>query len=314
MFDKFNREIDYARISITDACNLRCLYCMPKGYKAQHHNFLTVEEINNITQALAKLGVKRVRITGGEPLIRQDVVEIIKNINEIDGIQDIGITTNGIFLSEKIDDLVKHGLKRVNISLDTLKHERFKKLTGGDLDKVLSGLNKAIDKGLVVKINVIPMKEINEDEISDFINLSKKLDIDVRFIELMPIGEAVKFKGVLKSDIMKFLDGTNIVRVVNNGGGPSEVYSIDGHAGRVGFISTMSHSFCSMCNRIRITSDGKIKTCLHNADEFDLRPYVNDIYALVEVMKNQIYNKYEKHNLLHDKITRSKRDMVRTGG
>ncbi|CDF58528.1 GTP 3',8-cyclase MoaA [Thermobrachium celere] len=314
MLDKFNREINYARISITDACNLRCLYCMPNGYIAKHYNFLTVDEIKNIVTALSRLGVKRIRVTGGEPLIRKDIIEIIKTINQVEGIDDIGITTNGILLGEKIQDLIKYGLKRVNISLDTLKEDRFKKLTGGDLKKVLDGLNKSIELGLVVKVNMIPIKGINDEEIIDFINITKHLNIDVRFIELMPIGEATKFKGVTKDDILKYLDGANIVKIENNGGGPSEVYRLNGHVGRVGFITTMSHSFCSRCNRVRITSDGKLKTCLHNPDEYDLRPYIDDVDKLTEVLRAGIYNKYERHTLLEDKISKSSRDMVRTGG
>ncbi|SHF26458.1 GTP 3',8-cyclase MoaA [Caloramator proteoclasticus] len=314
MLDKFNREINYARISITDACNLRCLYCMPNGYIAKHYNFLTVDEIKNIVTALAHLGVKRIRVTGGEPLVRQDILDIIGTINEVDGIEDIGITTNGILLGDKIFDLVENGLKRVNISLDSLKEDRFKKLTGGDLKRVLDGLNKALELGLVVKVNMIPIKDINDDEIVDFIEMTKNMNIDVRFIELMPIGEATRFTGVTKDDIMKYLEGANIVKIENNGGGPSEVYRLDGHIGRVGFITTMSHSFCSRCNRVRITSDGKLKTCLHNPDEYDLRPYIDDVDRLLEVLKMGIYNKYEKHTLLEDKISKSSRDMVRTGG
>ncbi|MCX7694703.1 MAG: GTP 3',8-cyclase MoaA [Caloramator sp.] len=314
MLDKFNREINYARISIIDACNLRCLYCMPNGYIAKHYNFLTVDEIKNIVTALAHLGVKRIRVTGGEPLIRRDIIDIIKTINEVDGIEDIGITTNGILLGEKIFDLVEYGLKRVNISLDSLKEDRFERLTGGDLKRVLDGLNKAVELGLVVKVNMIPIKGVNEDEIVDFIEMTKNMNIDVRFIELMPIGEATRFTGVTKDDIIKYLEGANIVKIENNGGGPSEVYRLDGHAGRVGFITTMSHSFCSRCNRVRITSDGKLKTCLHNPDEYDLRPYVEDVDRLIEVLKMGIYNKYERHTLLEDKISKSSRDMVRTGG
>lgn len=314
MLDKFNREINYARISITDACNLRCLYCMPNGYIAKHYNFLTVDEIKNIVTALSHLGVKRIRVTGGEPLVRQDILDIIRTINEVEGIEDIGITTNGILLGDKIFDLVENGLKRVNISIDSLREDRFKQLTGGDLKRVLDGLNKAVELGLVVKVNMIPIKDVNDDEIVDFIEMTKNMNIDVRFIELMPIGEATRFTGVTKDDIIKYLGGANIVKIENNGGGPSEVYRLDGHAGRVGFITTMSHSFCSKCNRVRITSDGKLKTCLHNPDEYDLRPYIDDLDRLIEVLKMGIYNKYERHTLLEDKISKSSRDMVRTGG
>lgn len=314
MEDRFNRNINYARISITDSCNLRCIYCMPDGYKPCDKKIITREEIKTIVEALASLGIKRIRLTGGEPLVRHDVVEIIGDIKSIKAIEDIGITTNGILLYDMIDGLKNAGLKRVNISLDSLKPETFKKITGGSLERVINSIEKCISKGIKVKINMVPIVGINDGEIEDFIRLTEKLDIDVRFIELMPIGPGVDYKGIKSDDIKKMLGELKMSRVENFGGGPSEVYKLDKHLGRIGFISPMTHNFCSQCNRIRITSDGKLKTCLHNADEIELLRYINDRDKLIEVLHDGIFSKYERHTMDKDKVSKSMRKMVGIGG
>lgn len=314
MDDRFNRNISYARISITDRCNLKCIYCMPDGYKPNDKRTITREEIKILVEALASLGIKRIRLTGGEPLIRKDIVGIISDINSIKGIEDIGITTNGMLLDNLIDDLVNAGLKRINISLDSLKEDTFRKITGGSVEKVIDSIEKCISKGLKIKINMVPIAGINDGEIEDFIKLTENLDVDVRFIELMPIGPGVNYAGIKSEDIKKLLDKSKIIRVENQGGGPSEVYKLDNHNGRIGFISPMSHNFCNLCNRIRITSDGKLKTCLHNADEIELLQYLNDADKLKEVLHDGIFSKYEKHTMDVDKISKSKRKMVSIGG
>lgn len=314
MKDRFNRNITYARISITDSCNLRCIYCMPEGYKPCNKKIITREEIRALVVALSSLGIKRIRLTGGEPLVRQDIVEIVRDIKGVSGIEDIGITTNGTLLYDLIDELEAAGLGRVNISLDSLKPETFKRITGGSIDKVLKAIEKCIAKGIRVKINMVPILGINDDEIKDFIKLTEKLDIDVRFIELMPIGPGVNYKGIKTDDIKKLLKDLDLTRVENFGGGPSDVYKMKGHLGRIGFISPMTHNFCSQCNRIRITSDGKLKTCLHNADEIELLEYIDDRDKLIETLQNGIYGKYERHTLDVDKVSKSKRKMVGIGG
>lgn len=314
MRDRFNREINYARISITDNCNLKCIYCMPNGYTPTNKKIITREEIKTLVQALALLGIKRIRLTGGEPLIRNDIVDIIRDIRGINGIEDIGITTNGIMLGKLIDDIVDAGLKRVNISLDSLNGETFRRITGGNIEKVMDSIEKCISMGLKVKINMVPIVGINDHEIMDFIKLTEKMDIDVRFIELMPIGPGVDYKGIKSDDIKKLLGGLQMTKVENFGGGPSEVYKVENHVGNIGFISPMTHNFCSQCNRIRITSDGKLKTCLHNPDELELMKYIDDMDKLVKVLHDGIYGKYEKHTMDVDKVSRSKRKMVGIGG
>lgn len=314
MEDRFNRNINYARISITDSCNLRCIYCMPNGYKPCEKRIITREEIETLVKALASLGIKRIRLTGGEPLIRRDIVEIIRDIRGVMGIEDIGITTNGILLYDLIDELEDAGLKRINISLDSLRPDTFRKITGGSIEKVINSIEKCISKGIKVKINMVPIVGINDGEIKDFVKLTENLDIDVRFIELMPIGPGADYKGIKSDDIRKLLSELKMTKVQNFGGGPSEVYKLEKHIGRIGFISPMTHNFCSQCNRIRITSDGKLKTCLHNADEIELLNYVNDMDKLIEVLHDGIYSKYEKHTMDVDKVSRSQRKMVGIGG
>ena len=202
MKDKFGREIDYLRVSVTDNCNLRCIYCMDeKGNK-----FLNKDEIYKVVKESAKLGIKKVRITGGEPLVRPGVVSLISKINNIEGIEEIYLTTNGILLADMIDELSKNGLKGVNISLDSLKEDRFNKLTRvGNLHKVLEAIDKAIALGIKVKLNTVIVNDINKDEIIDFVNLTKEKPIDVRFIELMPIGIAVNYKGATNEEVLKFI-------------------------------------------------------------------------------------------------------------
>jgi GTP 3',8-cyclase len=314
MEDKFKRQIDYARISITESCNLRCIYCMPNGYVPTNNKLISREEINVIVKSLSKLGVKRIRLTGGEPLLRNDIIEIVSDINSVESITDIGITTNAVLLHKYLNPLKEAGLRRLNISLDSLKKETFKKMTGGNLDNVLESIKTAISMGLKVKINMVPIVGINDCEIQDFIDLTKENDLDVRFIELMPLGPGAGYKGIDSDTIKKMMNSDATIKIENNGGGPSEVFWVNGHKGRVGFISPMSHNFCSECNRVRITSDGKLKTCLHNPEEIDLIPYINDMDKVSEVLYNGIFNKYQRHTMNEDGISKSKRLMVRIGG
>ncbi|MEG0371376.1 MAG: GTP 3',8-cyclase MoaA [Clostridium sp.] len=316
MKDNYKRDIDYCRISLTERCNLRCIYCMPKGYVPKSESEISREEVNKIISALSTIGIKKVRFTGGEPLVRSDIVDIIKDTKKIDGICDIAITTNAVLLNDKIHDLKEAGLTRINISLDSLKEETFRGITGGNLIGILDSIQKAIDMGIFVKLNVLPIKGYNEDEIIDFINLTKDMPIDVRFIELMPMGPAKNFKGIKSSDIKNIIDNMGIEynEIGNEGTGPVNLYKISGYSGRVGFISPISHNFCHLCNRIRITSDKKLKTCLHNAGEIDLAPFINNQNDLIEALSNGIVKKYERHTLNDDKISKGGRDMVRIGG
>ncbi|MGL5381474.1 GTP 3',8-cyclase MoaA [Clostridium sp.] len=323
MKDKFDREVDYLRLSVTDNCNLRCIYCMEENHTdfLSFNNKLTDDEIIRIVENSAKLGIKKVRITGGEPLVRPGIVDLISRINKILGINTINLTTNGILLEDKVEELAKNGLKGVNISLDSLKEERFKKLTrNGDLNKVLRAIDKCLEFNIKVKLNTVIVEEINKDEIIDFINLTKRKSIDVRFIELMPIGEGKSFKPVTNveiQDIIKsnFKEVEELQRVAMDG--PAKYIRFNDSLGKVGFISAISSCFCSECNRIRVTPDGFLKRCLHWNYGVNLRDLIRKGITdeeLREVIKENIYDKPEKH--LFDEINKDEelRFMNEIGG
>ena len=323
MKDKFNREIDYLRVSVTDNCNLRCVYCMDEKDNKflKKDEKLTDDEIYRVVKESAKLGIKKVRITGGEPLVRPGVVDLIGRINSIEGIEEIYLTTNGILLADRLDELVKNGLKGVNISLDSLKEDRFNKLTRlGHVDNVLAAIDKAISLGIKVKLNTVIVNDINKDEIMDFVNLTKEKEIDVRFIELMPIGIAINYKGVANEEVLNIIrrnasDFEEVVR--NQSGGPATYIRLNGAKGKVGFISAMSNCFCEDCNRIRLTPEGFLKQCLHFDYGVDLksmlREGVND-EKLKEVIYNNIYDKPEKHLFLEDSEHKELKFMNQIGG
>lgn len=323
MKDKFKREIDYLRLSVTDNCNLRCIYCMDDKEQDffKSIEILTDQEILTLVEAAAKLGIKKIRITGGEPLIRPKVVELIDKINNISGIEEIYITTNAIFLADKVDALAKSGVKGVNISLDSLKEERFKSLTRrGDLNKVLEAIDKCIEQGIKVKLNTVMINEVNNDEIVDFIKLTIDKPIDVRFIELMPIGVGKAYKGVSTSEIREIINN-NFKEIVYNGkaksSGPAEYVKIKGALGKVGFISAMSNCFCQECNRIRITPEGFLKQCLHFDYGVNLRDLMRKGISneeLVKIMEKNIYNKPEKHLFNKNKEHEEIRLMNQIGG
>ena len=323
MKDRFGREIDYLRVSVTDNCNLRCVYCMDEKDNKflKKDEKLTDDEIYRVVKESAKLGIKKVRITGGEPLVRPGVVDLIGRINSIEGIEEIYLTTNGILLADRLDELVKNGLKGVNISLDSLKEDRFNKLTRlGHVDNVLAAIDKAISLGIKVKLNTVIVNDINKDEIMDFVNLTKEKEIDVRFIELMPIGIAINYKGVANEEVLNIIrrkasDFEEVVR--NQSGGPATYIRLNGAKGKVGFISAMSNCFCEDCNRIRLTPEGFLKQCLHFDYGVDLksmlREGVND-EKLKEVIYNNIYDKPEKHLFLEDSEHKELKFMNQIGG
>jgi len=286
--------------------------------KKDHDDMLSLEEIVEIVKAGAKLGIDKVRITGGEPLVRNGIVEFIQMISNIDGIKDIAITTNGILLPKYGEALKNAGLKRVNISIDSLKPDKYKEITrGGDLSKVLDGINEAIRLGLTpVKLNVVAIGGYNDDEIGDFIELTKDKPIDVRFIELMPIGEASEWgkdKFISNEDIKnKFVD---LVPTETEASSPAKYYKLPGGKGRVGFINPISNHFCGDCNRLRLTSDGKLKPCLHSNNEIDILEVArNNPEKIYDVLKSAILSKPEKHYLYSDNHEESNRNMFQIGG
>ena len=323
MKDKFGREIDYLRVSVTDNCNLRCIYCMDeKGNKFLNKDEkLTDDEIYKIVKESAKLGIKKIRITGGEPLVRAGIVNLIGRINNIPGIEEIYLTTNGILLADKLEELKLNGLKGVNISLDSLKEDRFNKLTRvGNLHKVLEAIDKAIALGIKVKLNTVIVNDINKDEIIDFVNLTKEKPIDVRFIELMPIGIAVNYKGATNEEVLKFITERypNYEEVVRSkSGGPASYIKVNGAKGKIGFISAMSNCFCEECNRIRLTPEGFLKQCLHFDYGVDLKSMLRSGIKdddLKKVIYENIYDKPEKHLFLEKSEHKELKFMNQIGG
>ena len=313
MKDRFGRDITYLRISVTDLCNLRCKYCMPEsGVESLcHSDILSIEDIVEIVRIASKNGIKKIRLTGGEPLVRRGFISLCKEISKFDEIEDIAITTNGVHLKAMADELFENKVRRINFSLDTLVKEKYNDITRrNDFDKTMESLFYAIKKGFKVKINVVLIGGFNDDEIQDFVNLANKYELEVRFIELMQIGETANWS----KD--KFVSNKIVLDKVpelefDGVSGVAKIYKIKGQKGRIGLISPISCSFCEDCNRIRLTSDGKLKPCLHSRDEINLKGLSGE--ELEEVFKRGIYEKPEKHHL-EDGKSESARDMNKIGG
>ena len=279
MIDKFGRKVDYLRISVTENCNLKCIYCIDDNILNTYKNdILSDDEIVKIATECASLGIKKIRITGGEPLVRKNIENLIYRLNNIKEIEEIYITTNGVLLNDKIEILKENGLTGVNISLDSLNKDRFKKLTKFDkLKEVLLSIDKALELGLKVKINTVIVDDINKDEIIDFVKLTKDKNIDIRFIELMPIGAAKKYKGISNEEILNIIKNNfKNIQVENKSkrSGPANYIRVDNYKGKIGFISPISNCFCEDCNRIRLTSTGFLKKCLHYNYGIDLKKHI----------------------------------------
>lgn len=308
MQDNFGRNISYLRISITDRCNLRCLYCMPEeGVEFKPHaEVLSYEEIEKVVRAAAPLGITKIRITGGEPLVRKDLPDFIKTLRTIPGIQEIALTTNAILLPRLAYPLKVAGLDRVNISLDSLRPERYKEITrGGDLAKVLHGINLALDLGLKpVKINVVVVKDFNDDEVMDFVEFTRDKEVHVRFIEFMSIGESRTWKnrGYVENNKLKDRIGlkTKALTALSQeevevlGNGPAQYFKPKGALGTIGFISPVSNHFCGQCNRLRLTADGMLRPCLLSDRYVDIKTALRsgaDLAELQSLVKQAIWNK-----------------------
>jgi cyclic pyranopterin phosphate synthase len=287
LVDAYERRIDYLRISVTDRCNLRCVYCMPpEGIDlAEPEHILRYEEILRLAGIAARGGVTKVRVTGGEPLVRKGIVGFIKGLASIPGIEDVSLTTNGVLLKEYARKLREAGLKRVNVSLDSLKRERFEKMTRGDrLNEVLDGLEEAQRAGLApVKINMVVIKGFNDDEIIDFALVSKEKPYHVRYIEYMPFNTQEGWQRdkcltavEIRERIEAALGPLEPVLDATGGAGPARRFRLKGAPGEIGLISPVSEHFCGSCNRLRLTSDGKLRTCLFSDVEADLRTPLRD--------------------------------------
>ena len=318
MKDQFGRKINYLRISVTDLCNLRCIYCMPKEGipKIQHEDILSVEEIEEIVKVFVKLGVNKIRLTGGEPLVRKGILDIVERIGKLEGIRDFAMTTNGLLLKEYAKDLRALGLKRVNISLDTLDDKKYSSITRiGSLQRVMKGIEAAKEVGLTpIKINTVLVGGFNDDEIEDLVRLTEKEEIDVRFIELMPIGEAIKLKAdhFLSNEIVLQRVPSLIKIDGEDPSSPAVYYKLPNGKGKVGLINPVSCKFCKNCNRVRLTSQGKLKLCLHSDVEIDLREALRRGQAIEKIIMDAISKKPESHNL-EDGVYVSKK-MYQIGG
>ncbi|HHV35973.1 MAG TPA: GTP 3',8-cyclase MoaA [Syntrophomonadaceae bacterium] len=282
MEDHFGRQINYLRISITDRCNLRCLYCMPpEGITTTSRDeILRMEELLRVAEVAQQLGITKFRLTGGEPLLRKGVIPFIRSLALLPGVEDIAVTTNGTLLLELGEQLRDAGVRRLNISLDTLDSDKFHRITrGGSLKQVYDGIQKALEIGFdPVKLNVVALRNFNDREWVDFARLTVDHPLHVRFIELMPIGASWTMSGnsfvsceEVKSVIEQGLGKLNRAKRGVQGSGPAEYYTLPNSKGSIGFIHAMSNHFCADCNRLRLTADGKLRPCLHDQHEVDLR-------------------------------------------
>ncbi|MBR3766729.1 MAG: GTP 3',8-cyclase MoaA [Clostridia bacterium] len=296
MKDKLGREINYLRISVTKRCNLNCSYCGSKRITKEKE--LTPEEIKILVSAFAEKGIKKVRLTGGEPLLREDITEIAREIKSIKGIKALYITTNGILLKEKALALKEAGVDGVNISIDTLDPEKYHELTGvNKLSAVMEGFYEALKVGFSsVKINSVLVRGKNDTEAERLIALAKKNKADVRFIELMPFSEQGENRELVITEKELLERFSYLVPLKENEQGAAKYYTADGFSGRVGFISPRSRKFCKDCNRIRVLSDGKLKPCLGNDKTYDIRPFISDKNKLSQIIDEVILNKPVSHH------------------
>ncbi|MBR3363641.1 MAG: GTP 3',8-cyclase MoaA [Solobacterium sp.] len=325
MKDQFQRNIDYMRVSITDRCNLRCRYCMPNDITLLPMDMvLTYEEILDVIRQAAALGIRKIKVTGGEPLVRKNCTDLIREIKNIEGIEKVTLTTNGILLPQFIDELKDIGIDGINISLDTLQKERFAAITGFDaLDQVMKGIDASLAAGIRTKINTVLQKDVNDDEWIDLMKLAEDHRLDVRFIELMPIGYGDKDRGINDHELREKIrelypemeEDTSV-----HGNGPATYIRIPGFVGGVGFIAAINEKFCQDCNRIRLTCTGRIKPCLCYGESFDLREIlrtreVEDRETQVrETLRKAILYKPKEHCFEQSSQVTEKKKMSQIGG
>lgn len=315
MQDRYGRTIKYLRLSVTDLCNCRCVYCMGENGvpRLPHSAILSFEEIEEIVRAAVSLGVTKVRLTGGEPLVRRGIDELVRRLRGIEGVEELAMTTNGARLAEYAARLKSAGLDRLNVSLDTLDPEKFRRITRiGELRDTLDGLDAARRAGFErIKLNTVLMGGVNDDEIAEIAALAKDGAFDVRFIELMPIGERTDW------DRHRFLPAERVLEYLPKGervpsDGVAELWRPAGFRGTVGLIRPLSHRFCADCDRIRVTADGCLKPCLHSAREIPLRGKHGE--ALVRTIAEGMQTKPREHHMADGHASESRRGMNRIGG
>jgi len=324
--DRYGRQIDYLRISVTDRCNLRCYYCMPpQGVPPRaHEDILRYEEIERVARAAAGLGISKIRLTGGEPLVRRGILELVRMLARVPGIRDLSMTTNGTLLSRFAADLARAGLKRVNVSLDSLDEEAYARITrGGRLSDVLRGIESAEEAGLTpLKINTVVLRALDHDQVCDLALLTLQHDWHVRFIEVMPLrwnahhfeGDHVSNEDV-RAEIVRRLGPLAAVESVP-GNGPARYYRLPGALGTIGFISPFSEHFCERCNRLRLTADGRLRPCLLSDEEIDIKPVLRkgaETAEIQEWLMKAIMAKPEGHQLSAN-IGPHRRGMSEIGG
>ncbi len=326
LVDRFGRQVTYLRLSVTDRCDFRCVYCMAEEMTfLPRSRILSLEESELIARAFVELGVSKIRLTGGEPLVRQNIMSLIKHVGALDGLQDFTLTTNGSQLPKYAKQMREYGIKRLNISLDSLKADRFQQLTRtGKLDSVLAGIDAAQDAGFEkIKINAVVLAGRNDDEIIDLVDFVRARGIDISFIEEMPLGtisEHDRAEAYMSSDdIRTRIDQQYaLTPSTDNTGGPSKYYRMSDSSSRIGFISPHSHNFCHLCNRVRVTVEGRLLLCLGNEHSVDLRDvlhrYPGDIDALKDTIIKAMDLKPERHHFDLNDEPQIVRFMNMTGG
>jgi cyclic pyranopterin phosphate synthase len=329
LIDTHNRRINYLRISITDRCNLRCRYCMPKEGVSQFgpSEILSYEEILRVARLAVKRGISKVRITGGEPLVRKGAIYLVEQLSRLEGIQDLSMTTNALLLQEFALALYRAGLKRINISMDSLDPQKYREITrGGDLRQVWQGIEAARRVGISpIKINVVAIAGFNHMEIEDFARLTIHEPFQVRFIEFMPIGLSSEWKPEhciscqeIMERIKRFSPLIPLGEEGNGHGGPARLFKFPGSAGEIGFISPVSDHFCKSCNRLRLTADGKLKTCLFSDELVDLKPLLRSGASDMELEKKLdealLRKPLHHHGLVSGVLKRCHLPMVKIGG
>jgi cyclic pyranopterin phosphate synthase len=330
MLDHYDRDINYLRVSITDRCNLRCTYCRPKeGISLKGHaDILRYEEILRVVSQTVKMGLIKVRLTGGEPLVRRGFVEFAGDLKKIKGLQDISLTTNGILLAQYAEDIFRAGITRINISLDSLDKEKYFQITrGGNLDDVFRGIAAAEKAGFApIKINTVLMKGFNDNEALDFVRLALSKPFQVRFIEMMPVSEVSAGRSADFLPTRQLLETINrhfrlepLAGKKNKSDGPARLYKMKDGLGEIGFINPVSDHFCSTCNRLRLTADGKLRACLLNDVEIDLREALSrhcDDDELAGLIREAILLKPQKHDLdcTDRHLKKCHRDLSDIGG
>lgn len=324
MRDLKGRNINYMRISITDRCNLRCRYCMPEEIEQiPMDGILTYEEIEAVIKAAAELGISKIKITGGEPLVRKDCWKLISGIKQIPGIEQVTMTTNGILLGSYLNELINAGLDAVNVSLDSMNREIFKNITGFDkLDNVLDNIEMALASGLKVKVNSLIQRGVNDHEILSLAGLAENKNLDVRFIEMMPIGYADVSKGMSNGEVLSVISAKYPGIQTDDsyhGNGPAVYYQVPGFKGGIGFISAIHGKFCNSCNRIRMTARGYIKPCLCYGEGIDLFETIRDNKPdkeerILGILRKAINMKQEGHCFEEQGKISENRKMIQIGG